>query len=207
MGTHSRDSNSTRAILVGSLHRIKHSSPKTGFSLVELLIAILTSSIIAIAASSVLLDNIRITSRQDSILRLQENWNRIQFLIDQDLSEGSGSCFTGSSSLAIYRYDAATNANQSYITYSLVNGSLERNGPTINANGMLVQGTSSNDIVTNHVIEFAEDNSAGACTAANPSQKINYTLGLREVRDGRTLAQYTNQGNASSGYSRVDPIN
>lgn len=179
-----------------------------GFTLAELLITVLISSIIAIGASSIVLDNVRITSQQDSILRLQENWNRIQFLIDQDLSEGSGSCFTSGSTLTIYRYNSTSNASLAFITYRLDGSNLLRSGPSITDAGSLnLTNQADNVIVSDNVITFTGSNNDANCTASNPSQRIDFTLGLREIRDGKTLATYTNQLNTPSGYSRVDPIN
>lgn len=179
-----------------------------GFTLAELLITVLISSVIAIGASSIVLDNVRITSQQDSILRLQENWNRIQFLIDQDLSEGSGSCFTTGSTLTIYRYNSASNINVAFIIYQLDGSNLLRSGPSITNTGSLdLANPADNVIVSDNVLSFNGVNNDTGCTASNPSQRISFTLGLREIRDGKTLATYINQLNTPSGYSRVDPIN
>jgi hypothetical protein len=182
--------------------RITKKDSTLGLTLPELLVAILVSSVIAIAAGAIVLDNIRITSKQDSILRLQENWNRIQFLIDQDMAEGSGSCFSGST-LTIY----GVQGSGSNIIYSLVNNNLQRQGPRINSSGALDLSTNDTDIVADYVSTFEGSAANDTCSASNPSQRIAYTLGLEEVRDGQRVSLYTNQGNVSSGYSRVDKIN
>ena len=165
------------------------------FTIAELLVAILASALIAVAAGSLVLSNIEVTSRQDSILRLQENWNRIQFLIDQDLSESVNGCFSGST-LTI------TRATGDPITYSLANGTLTRTGPTINAEGALTNDTST-ETVAHHVSIFeSADNRVCGSTKA-----LTYTLGLQEVRNGRTVAQYVSADQNPGGHARVDPIN
>lgn len=165
------------------------------FTIAELLVAILASALIAVAAGSLVLSNIEVTSKQDSILRLQENWNRIQFLIDQDLSESVSGCFSGST-LTI------TRASGDPITYTLTNGTLTRTGPIINAEGALTEATSS-ETVANHVSRFesADNRTCGS------TKVMTYSLGLQEVRNGRTVGQYVSAAQNPGGHARVDPIN
>lgn len=178
---------------------------KSAFSLPELLIALIAGAFIFLAANNLMLGHMRSSIRQETILRLQENWNRIRFIIDQDLNEGSGSCFTSASTLTIFSIQGD---NTKTVTYELnASNQLIRTGPPIDANGSLNTGASSqSDIVADDVQVFSAATPLPSCSASTATKQINYNLALRETRNSLT-SSYSNNNSAASGSSKIDPIN
>lgn len=195
------------------VHRPKASVPAptntneyvNGFSLTELVVAIFIASVTFFGASQLLIGHINSAARQESILRLQESWNRAQFLIDQDMDEGAGACFTNADTMTIFNVQGS-NSN---ITYSVDESkSLLRTGPSINQNGSLDLSTPSGPIqVIQGVDIFSAINNPDPCNSSNASKKLEYNLSLSESRNGRILSRYSNQGRPGGGYSRIAPIN
>ena len=140
-------------------------SSSTGFTLVELLLAVVLASIMIIFAGRALILQTRITSRSEAIMRSQDTWNRISYLIDQDIEEsrcikepitGEGSSLVLSMSSSCE--DIANDANLKTIDikyYIDTNGDLARIGPPIKGDGSLdFDGNEDEHIVSESVKDF-----------------------------------------------------
>lgn len=166
-----------------------------GYSLSELLIAFLIGGVLMAGAASMLVSHTRTTARTEALIRLQDGWSRVQFLLDHDIQESIGtptivSC--SSLALAIPRANGSTDT----ITYALSGSNLMRSGPDISAdNGALVEGSLlSNQLVMGGVTQFCPTNVNG---------EIVYTLALQDP----TGVVYQNQSQPSGAHPRSRIIN
>ena len=181
------------------------SSRFSAFALTELLVALIAGALIFIAANNLMIGHMRNSIRQEAILRLQENWNRVRFILDQDLNEGSGSCFTSASTLSIFSIQGD---NTKTITYTL-NGSnqLIRTGPPINSDGSLAAGsTYQSDVVADNVTNFSAVTTVASCSVSTAPKRISYNMTLTETNNNINIS-YSNSSTAASGRSKIDPIN
>ncbi len=104
-----------------------------GFTLIDLLISALVIAVVTVAGSSVITSQIRTSSLQESVRRLQDHWGRINHLLDTEITGAASAAAVPNSSLTLtlsggqtisYSYDPATRT-------------LLRTGPPINDNGTL----------------------------------------------------------------------
>lgn len=117
------------------LHRqgLRSAAPAGGFTLVDLLITSLIIGLILAAGSSVILSQIRSSSLQESVRRLQDHWGRINHLLEREITESASAAAVADTSLTLTLPAGQT------ITYahSAVTRTLTRTGPPINDNGTL----------------------------------------------------------------------
>lgn len=174
------------------------SASRAGFSMVELMIGAAVGAICLAALVAVILSYVRSRDRLESMLRLQDQWGRLQFLLDREIQEAtpvtaassvSPSCKVGSVALAL---EVPGNSNR--ILYYLSGTTLRRCGPVITNNGDL--GSSVSDaLVLDGVTSFTVN-------TADP-QRPTYTLTLTDPNG----VSYTNQSQPSATTFRSRTIN
>lgn len=160
----------------------------TGYSLIELLIAIIIGGLMITGAASMLIAHMQTSSRSEAINRLQDSWSRIQFLLDQEIQEAIGTARVNNCSsltLAI----PATSGGTDTISYDLSGTDLKRTGPDINSDGTLNFGTSRTDLLMSNVTSFCPSLSDG---------EVKYTLALRDASG----VVYQNQSQPTGARSR-----
>lgn len=160
----------------------------TGYSLIELLIAIMIGGLMITGAASMLIAHMQTSSRSEAVNRLQDSWSRIQFLLDQDIQEAIGTPSVNSCSsltLAIPTTAGGTDT----ITYDLSGTDLKRTGPDINSDGTLNFGTSRTDLLMSNVTSFCPSLMDG---------EVDYTLALRDASG----VVYQNQSQPTGARSR-----
>ena len=176
-----------------------------GYSLLELLLVSGMGLLLVAVVISVIDGHVRSRTSMEALMRLQDHWSRVQFLLEQDIQESQGSvatsngCGSGSRQLTIQvPSDTATPA---YITYYLKSQSsgieLWRCGPAVKADGDLDFATPSDALVVRRVGAFSVN------TSSSDPQRISYTLTLTDPSG----ATYTNQAQPSGGMSRSRVIN
>lgn len=143
-----------------------------GFSLVELLVVSVLGSIITIAAAQVLIGHIRSSVSTEAMLRAQDTWSRLQFLLDQEIQEAESFSATGTTlTLTMPNVNGVVDT----ITYTLSGTDLTRTGPNINTtNGALMPGTSQEAILVGNVTEFAP------VLSGTNNRTVTYTLNIRD---------------------------
>lgn len=158
-----------------------------GFTLVELLVVSVLGSVVTIAAAQVLISHLRASVATEGMLRVQDTWSRVQFLLDQEIQEAERITASGSTlTLTMPTLEGITDT----ITYSLNAGNLIRNGPNINAaDGSLLPGTSSTDTLVGNVTEFEPE-------ANTANRTVTYTLNIRDpsgftFREAKTTGAHT----------------
>ncbi len=104
-----------------------------GFTLVELLITGAIIAVIFAAGSSVMVSQIRASSVQESIRRLQDHWGRVNYLLESEINESASASVVANTSLTLTLPGGQT------ITYSFdpSTRTLTRTGPPINDDGTL----------------------------------------------------------------------
>jgi prepilin-type N-terminal cleavage/methylation domain-containing protein len=165
-----------------------------GYTLVELLMVVVIGSVLMIGTASMLIAHIQSSARMEGLMRLQEAWSRIQYLLDQEIQEarlepGSPASVT-CSSLTLKVPNPTGSDGQ--ITYSRsTDGVLKRSGPSVNADGTLnFSLLADNEIVMRGVTSFCPTTSDG---------RVTYTLGLSDP-SGVT---YQNQSNPSGARAKT----
>lgn len=124
-----------------------------GFTLVELLVAMVAGVVVFAAAGSVLLSHIRSSSQLELAQRQRDNAGRLDYLIQVEASEAAlveqgrvlpaGCVGAGGASLAAFRVprDSGnyldTVGNVSFIYYYNLSGNVRRCGPEVQRNGVL----------------------------------------------------------------------
>jgi prepilin-type N-terminal cleavage/methylation domain-containing protein len=146
-------------------------APHRGFTLVELLISALIMGVIFATGSNVMVTQIRVSSQQESLRRLQDHWGRINHLLESEITESSSATAIPGTSLTLILAGGQT------ITYAYDGGSrtLTRTGPPINDNGTLnlTAGTANlSSVLLTNVDAFAP-------TLTN-SREPAYTLALSD---------------------------
>jgi Tfp pilus assembly protein PilW len=169
-----------------------------GYSMVELLIGGSLAVICLGALIVVILSYVRSRDRLEAQLRLQDQWGRLQFLLDREIQEAtpvtaassvSASCGAGSVALSL---EVPGNSNR--ILYYLSGTTLRRCGPVITSNGDL--GATVNDaLLLNGVTSFTVNTS--------DPQRPTYSLTLTDPNG----VSYTNQSQPSATTFRSRTIN
>jgi hypothetical protein len=173
------------------------------FTLPELLIAGIAGALMVSAAATVFISHTNSSMRLEAINRLQGNWKRIQFLIEQDISESFGvatntaatGCPTGTSMLTLEgpRDDPGASPINP-ISYYLSASTLRRCGPSIDQNGELDLGTPVDSVVIENVSSFQPD-------ITNP-RSPSFSLTLQDPSG----VSYSNSSRESGGFSRARSV-
>jgi prepilin-type N-terminal cleavage/methylation domain-containing protein len=124
-----------------------------GFTLVELLVAMVAGVVVFAAAGSVLISHIRSSSQLELAQRQRDNAGRLDYLVQVEASEAAlveqgrvlpaGCDAAGEASIAAFRVprDSGdyldTEGNVSFIHYYNHEGSVRRCGPPVQRNGVL----------------------------------------------------------------------
>lgn len=130
-----------------------------GYTLVELLIAAVLGLTVLMAVLQVIDSHVRSRTVMEALMRLQDQWSRVQFLMNADIEEGrpvaagvsSGLCSTGSTVFTRERPEFSTR-----IRYYVTGTELRRCGPTIDRDGQLVD-VSSDALVVRGVSNLSVD--------------------------------------------------
>jgi len=169
-----------------------------GFSLTELLIVSAVGVLALAAIIAVVLSYVRSRERVEAVLRLQEQWSRLQFLLDREIQESIPP--TGASAVGA-GCPAATPILQlevpgfsSRIVYYLSGSTLRRCGPAIDAGGNLISSVSDAAVMSG-VSSFSVDSS--------DAQRPSYRLSLI-APNGVT---YSNSSQPSAASFRARTIN
>ncbi|MFN5163692.1 MAG: hypothetical protein ACK5IA_17795 [Cyanobacteriota bacterium] len=177
-----------------------------GYSLLELLLVTGMGLLLVTVVLSVIDGHVRSRTSMEALMRLQDHWSRVQFLLEQDIQESQGmvatsnGCGSGSRQLTI-QVPSDTPATPAYITYYLktLSGGTElwRCGPAVKADGDLDFSTPSDALLVRRVGAFS------VTTSSSDPQRISYSLTLTDPSG----ATYTNQAQPSGGMSRSRVIN
>lgn len=177
------------------MRTINHSQrPSNGLTLPELLIAIAIGSIVLLAASEILTSHIRSSSRMEAIMRLQDSWSRLQFLLNHEIQEARGASVDSSGALILNIPDSTNPATLSTISYRTAGTALQRFGPTIGSDGSLIfNQASTTQVVLRGVSAFTPSLGNGG------SQQVRFTVSLVDPT-GVTLTQ---RGSATTADARI----
>ena len=168
--------------------------PEEGYTLTELMIAAMVGSVLMMGAVSMIISHTRTAARSEALIRLQDGWSRVQFLLDQEIQEARGTPTIASCSSRSVDVPNDSGVLQT-IACSLSGTTLNRTGPRVLATGRLDNSvTDSNQVVMTGVTSFCPTNDSG---------EINYTLALRDA-SGVT---YQNRSQPSGAYTRSRIIN
>lgn len=166
--------------------------------MVELLIVSSVGLLALVAILSVVIAYVRSRESLEAMMRLQDQWGRLQFLLDREIQESTPvtsassvntSCGNITPVLALEVPGVADR-----IVYYLSGTTLRRCGPTIDASGNLA-ATVTNSLLLDGVTAFSVD------TTTN-SQIPSYSLSLKTA-NGVT---YTNQSQPSGATFRTRTI-
>lgn len=174
------------------------------FTLVEILLVAVTGLFVFAAVTTMIVSNVRTRYRLESLLRLQDQWTRLQFLLEQDIQEGrsmaatASGCASGKGTLVLSL--AVPLSLNPRIEYYLRPGSgrtgpeLRRCGPMVSRDGQLVD-IASDLLLLRGVSSFQMD--------LSDAQRPSFRLTL----SGPGGVSYTNQSAPSGSQSRVREIN
>lgn len=179
--------------------------PSAAFTLTELLVAALVSSLTVVVAVQILGPQLRGNQKMEGYMRLQERWARVAYLLDTEVQKArgcrpgitagaAGQCgiTVGTNSLTFYAPISTGTAGAAVgaITYRQVGTQLLRDGPTINDWGQLNPATSlSGELVLDGV-------AAGSFLPAVSSTTVNYTI---DLTDPNSDASYKGRGSTARG--------
>lgn len=169
-----------------------------GFSLVELLIVSSVGLLALVAILTVVISYVRSRESLEAMMRLQDQWGRLQFLLDREIQESTP--VTNASSVnascgaisPVLQLEVPGVADR--IVYYRSGSTLRRCGPTIDASGNLA-ATVSNSLLLEGVTAFSVN-------TTNP-QSPSYSLSL-VAPNGVT---YANQSQPSGATFRTRTIN
>ena len=175
--------------------RIKKGKPhSSGYTLTELMIAAVVGSVLMMGAVSMIVSHTRTAARSEALIRLQDAWSRIQFLLDQEIQEARGTPTISSCSSLSFDIPNDSNVLKT-VTYSLSGTTLNRTGPRVLATGRLDNDvTDSNQVVMTGVTSFCPTQITG---------EIEYTMTLRDA----TGVTYQNRSQPSGAHTRSRIIN
>ena len=158
-----------------SKHKQPARSRQAGFTLVELLATAVLGGILLVGAAELILSHVRFSARTEAMMRAQDVWTRIQFLMDQEIQEASCLSSTSSSSITLSLPPCGTGART--ITYSLSGSNLIRTGPGINvADGSLDLSTATNSTATvaRNISSFS------ASINSDGTEAVTYSLNISD---------------------------
>ena len=207
-------------------HKLLNKAPTLGggFTLVELLVAMAVGSLVALAASEVMLGNLRSSASLEATQRLRDDWNRTSHFIESEVAL-SERVITNSTGLNLTQCSPSISNTEFvfgleirrdlppaiyFIRNNEVNSlewngdkSLWRCGPSIDINGEytnIISGTTSSQLSAERLVDGMTDN----CKLSQENQtttakSLRYELCLR----GMTNYRYVQRVNT---YSRVSPV-
>ena len=159
-------------------------SRHASFTLVELLIATFVGLLSLSAIIAIIISYVNSRNRLEASVRLQDNWARLQFLLDREIQESvpvtSASSVSTSCGSGTIRLSLEVPGNSNRIIYYTSAANLRRCGPVIDANGNL-GSTVADQLLLNDVSSFTADTS--------DPQRPSFSLSLSDA-GGVT---YTNQ--------------
>ncbi len=175
-------------------------SRMAGFTITELLIASAVGLLVLGAIVSVVLAYVRSRERVEAVLLLQEQWGRLQFLLDREIQEsvpvsGSSSVSTRCGTLPAAALELEVPGQSNRIAYYLSADTLRRCGPAIDASGNLTSSV-SDSLLLSGVSAFTVDTSSD-------NRRPSYRLTL-SAANGVT---YSNQSQPSAASFRARTIN
>jgi prepilin-type N-terminal cleavage/methylation domain-containing protein len=153
---------------------------RPGFTLPELLIATVLACLLMAALVAVVVGHVRSRGRMEAVMKLQDDWTRVQFLLDQDIEESIASSNASGCAASGTRLTLTVAGTNQPITYYLDGTNLRRCGPTITVTGELSPTLTSDDLVAERVTSFEVD--------LSDPQRPFYTLTLTDP----TGVVYTN---------------
>lgn len=190
-----------RAASISGIRRHQAGSRAPGFTLTELLIVSVVGVVLISSLALLILSYTRSRERIEAITRLQDQWGRVQFLLDQEIQEARAttissvtvpsSCPSQASSAAVLVLSPPDVSLP--IIYYRSSDMLRRCGAQVDVNGLLTS-TVSDRLILRNVSAFSVD--------LSDSESPRYTLTLT---DGHGFS-YTNGSQPSGGISRVRPI-
>jgi len=132
-----------------------------GYTLVELLLVSVLGTLIVLAVINVIESHVRSRTKLEALMRLQDHWSRVQFLIDADIEEGrrilsgsSGLCSATGTTLLTLEVPGFSQKIRYYLAGS--GNELRRCGPLIGVNGEL-QDVAFDSLVVRGVSDFFVD--------------------------------------------------
>lgn len=180
-------------------HRSRSRDGMNGaFSMVELLLAIAIAAVFFAALISVIISYVNSRDRLEAMVRLQDQWGKLQFLLDREMQEAtpvttassvSSTCRSGDQKLVM---EVPGNSNR--IVYYLSGTSLRRCGPTISNTGDLSTSV-SDSLLLSGVTSFTVD--------STDPQRPSFSMTLTAPNG----VQYTNQSEPTATTFRTRAIN
>lgn len=153
---------------------------RAGFTLPELLIATVLACLLMAALVAVVVGHVRSRRTMEAVMKLQDDWTRVQFLLDQDIEESIASSTASVCAPSGAKLTLTVAGTNQPITYYLAGTNLRRCGPAITVTGELSPTASSDELVAERVTSFEVD--------LSDPQRPFYTLTLTDP----TGAVYTN---------------
>ncbi len=188
--------------------RSRRSASRSGFTILELLIAAVLGSILFSTLASMILAHIRSTSSSELAARVRNDSNRIDYFIQTEASEaasigtvdvsncpasaaGGATLFNFNVPVDTGQADDLTNVVQ--IFYYTANGDLRRCGPPILADGRLdYTGTPVDSIVSTNTtvtVQLTADNAqCGGAVLTN--RQVPYRMVFNDLTASGTAANY-----------------
>lgn len=166
-----------------------------GFTLPELLIATALVGLLMTALVAVVVGHVRSRGKMEAVMKLQDDWTRVQFLLDQDIEESITSSSTGGCAPSGSRLSLTVAGTNQPISYYLVGTNLRRCGPTVTVTGELSPSATSDELVAEQVSSFVVN--------VDDPQRPYYTLTLSDP----TGASYTNGTQPTGTMMRSRRIN
>ena len=166
-----------------------------GFTLVEVLIASVVSSILTIAGLSLWQGNIQATTTLLRGQALRDNWGRVNLFINADISEACGATTAGGVlTLSIKRLPTGVctvSGDVVTVTYQVAGDVLQRTGPPIQRDGTI---DTEGDVATVYLLTGATFD-PGCTTAFQGCYQLTLTSGTTTFTDTNNVA--------STGRARV----
>ena len=170
-----------------------------GYTLVEIMIATFLGLVTLTALVTLIMAYVRSRDRVEANMRLQEQWAKLQFLLDREIQESipvtSNSSVNALCGAITPALSLESPGSRDRIVYYLSGTSLRRCGPSITGNGSL-STTVTDSLLLNNVSSFTVDTSTDV-------QRPSFTLTLTDP----TGVTYTNQSQPTGTTYRARTIN
>lgn len=141
------------------------------------MVVVAVSSGLLVALVGLIVGHVRSSTRMEAMLRLQSNWNRAEFFLVQEIQEAKSASVSGDTL-------TLTLPDDREIVFSVSDNTLTRNGPPVDADGVLTSASNRTDVLIRGVTEFAP-------TFQN--QTVNFRLDLNDP----TGVTYANQSSGA----------